>query len=599
MTGARATSLLGPAIVALAGSVMLRWSWLTWPDPLIDFGRELYVPWRLSEGDVLYRDIVSYFNGPLSPYLHALLFKLFGVSLRTLIYFNLAVVAVLTVMLYALIARAFGRLAATAGTVSFLVLFAFAQHLIGGNYNYVCPYSYELSHGVTLTLGAIVCLDRWDRSDRRLWLAGAGTLLGLVFLTKAEVFLAALVAGGAFVVASLWTRRASAPKTLVTLAILLIASIAPLVLAVMLLVGQRLALAEAIGEVCGAWRWAGDRALLGLPYFRKLAGTYDIGQSISTIVIWGAAYLVLFGIPVVAGLFVRLRPGHWRVAGAVLFVAVLTVGLAGWQSVNWWNFIRAMPLVMAGAVVAVAVRMLRSARLPVSERSTLPLCLALMAWSIAMLARIPLNAHIYHYGFALAMPLTVVGVAVLIGWLPEPIERVEGNGTPLRAVTGAVLLVALFAHARVMHRLWENKTFVVAAGSDAFFADRRGAVVDRMVDEVNRVAPPGATLVVVPEGLIVNYLTRRVNPTGQLNFTPPAIIMYGEESMLGAFRSRPPDFIVLTLLDESEYGARFFGNDYARDLGAWIQQNYELAARVEDPAGPSAGLGGMMLLRRR
>ena len=47
----------------------------TWPDALIDFGRELYVPWQLTLGKVLYRDVQSYY-GPLSPYINALWFKL-------------------------------------------------------------------------------------------------------------------------------------------------------------------------------------------------------------------------------------------------------------------------------------------------------------------------------------------------------------------------------------------------------------------------------------------------------------------------------------------------------------------------------------------
>ena len=43
--------------VVLAAVVGTIWSWGTWPDPTIDFGRELYVPWRLTHGDVLYRSI--------------------------------------------------------------------------------------------------------------------------------------------------------------------------------------------------------------------------------------------------------------------------------------------------------------------------------------------------------------------------------------------------------------------------------------------------------------------------------------------------------------------------------------------------------------
>ena len=63
-------------------------TWRRWPDLLIDFGRELYVPWQLASGAVLYEDI-AYFNGPLSAYWNALLFRWFGPSLLTLVVANL------------------------------------------------------------------------------------------------------------------------------------------------------------------------------------------------------------------------------------------------------------------------------------------------------------------------------------------------------------------------------------------------------------------------------------------------------------------------------------------------------------------------------
>ena len=59
---------------------MLAWTWGRWPDVLVDFSRELYVPWRMTEGQVLYRD-VAYFAGPFSPSLDALWFRLFGVGI--------------------------------------------------------------------------------------------------------------------------------------------------------------------------------------------------------------------------------------------------------------------------------------------------------------------------------------------------------------------------------------------------------------------------------------------------------------------------------------------------------------------------------------
>ena len=36
------------------------WSWRKWPDILIDFGHELYIPWQLASGKVLYKDIAFF-----------------------------------------------------------------------------------------------------------------------------------------------------------------------------------------------------------------------------------------------------------------------------------------------------------------------------------------------------------------------------------------------------------------------------------------------------------------------------------------------------------------------------------------------------------
>jgi hypothetical protein len=87
---------------------MLAWTWGTWPDVLVDFGGEIHVAWRLSEGDVLYRDL-AYFTGPLSPYWNALVFRVFGASLRALVAANLVVLGGIACLLHGLLVRLAGR----------------------------------------------------------------------------------------------------------------------------------------------------------------------------------------------------------------------------------------------------------------------------------------------------------------------------------------------------------------------------------------------------------------------------------------------------------------------------------------------------------
>ncbi|HEY0781099.1 MAG TPA: glycosyltransferase family 39 protein, partial [Thermoanaerobaculia bacterium] len=209
---------LGPLAVCGAALAMLLWSAGTWPDAIVDFGRELYVPWQLAQGKVLYRDI-AYQNGPLSPYWNRLWFAVLGVSLRTLVVANLAAMAALLVLLDRLLREMAGALAATLGGLTFVLLFGFAQLIPIGNYNWLCPYSHEMTHGVLLSLAALYALWRSRASSRpRLWAALAGVALGLAFLTKVEVFVAAFAAVAALLLAGLLAGRDEAKRTALPLA---------------------------------------------------------------------------------------------------------------------------------------------------------------------------------------------------------------------------------------------------------------------------------------------------------------------------------------------------------------------------------------------
>ena len=84
-------------ILSLSG--MIAMSWRKWPDLVIDFGEQVYIAWRLAEGEVLYRDII-YFYGPLSSYFHSLLFKIFGTGFMVLVVFNILLILFLTTLIY-------------------------------------------------------------------------------------------------------------------------------------------------------------------------------------------------------------------------------------------------------------------------------------------------------------------------------------------------------------------------------------------------------------------------------------------------------------------------------------------------------------------
>src|SRR5438874_1108910 len=135
-------------LILLGAAVALAWwSWGTWPDPIIDWGSELYFAWRIAAGQVLYRDL-AYFNGPLSVYFNGLLFALFGAGQHVIWYANLLILAAMILMLYALVRELSGRFAALVCGLAFIAVFAFPHYVVVSNYNYVTPYTQEMTHGL-------------------------------------------------------------------------------------------------------------------------------------------------------------------------------------------------------------------------------------------------------------------------------------------------------------------------------------------------------------------------------------------------------------------------------------------------------------------
>ena len=155
------------------------------------------MPWQLAKGAVLYRDIAYLTGGPLSQYLDAGIFRIFGASVLTLVMTNLVILAGLLALIYRMFHRAAGQITALAVCLTVLLAFAFEHYSDFGIFNYVTPYSEEIYQGLVLSVLGFSFLWRWVETLDKKFALAAGFCAGLVFLTKAEVFLALFVTIGA------------------------------------------------------------------------------------------------------------------------------------------------------------------------------------------------------------------------------------------------------------------------------------------------------------------------------------------------------------------------------------------------------------------
>lgn len=573
---ARLSFWLGLAAVGIVFVLCAAFTWRRWPDLVVDFGAQLYMPWRLAEGAVLYRDLFYLAGGPLSQYFHALLFKIFGVSFLAVIISNLMIAAAMLAVIYTQFSRSFGPLTGTAVAAAVTIVFGFAQYTGIGNNNFAAPYSHELTHGLALAVFGVALLARWLETGSRATTPAAGVCLGLALLTKPDIFMAfAVAAGTAFGLA--WRRPWPAGNLRQSAFGLMLGAVLPGLGAFLFFLPANGGW-ESLRLVFSGWLPAFHSGVVQNPYYQWSLGMDAPFEHLrqSSIHFLSIAAIVLAG-----GL--AFRRGRLLSGGRRGLVYGAAGGGVGWLAWNfsWLSCGASLPLLCAVAIALLWHRW-RS-----GERG--PAVIFPLLWSVfalMLLAKQGVFPRIWHTGFALALPAFACAIVLLAELLPKFLaERYQFPCRPMRFAALGVLAIACFQLARISAEIYREKNFTVGHGTDRFQVrgpeahSVEGRVFNQTLDWIETNVPPGATLAALPQGVLLNYLAHRPNPTPCLDWNPTVIAFVGERRMTAALTNHPPDYIALVEWPAYEFGPGYFGTaGYGEEVMAWIRTNYEPAA---------------------
>ncbi len=547
---------------------MVAYTWGGWPDILVDFGRELYIPWQLSLGKHLYSDI-AYYSGPLSPHLNALWFTLFGVGLKTLVFVNLVLLAGFTALLYRILQFLSDRLTATVALLVFILVIALAQYTPIGNYNYVSPYSHDAVHGLILGVLTLAAAMSTTKSLQLHWYAISGATLGFCFLTRSEIFTATAVGTMILIVGGCLLHREQRAKRL---AIFMVGCLTPPVLAFLLL-SLHLSIQNALTGMLGTWPATFNAAVVAMPFFRHTMGTDELATSLRSILAHTAAIAAIM-VPFAVVAMIASRQTRPRLAWMLLLFALSAVGLTLFsRDKSPEDWMRPVPLLMGGLTLFWAVRTWRDR----ADPQHMTISLHRMAWcgfTLVLLGKILLRTQLFHYGFYLAAPAVLTFIVALLKWLPDALAKRGADERLFRAAMLGVLTAFTITHLGYLRQRYTDKTSVVNAGVDTFRSDWRAPLVIEAASAIQSLGRPTDTLVCLPEGVMLNYLTRMTNPTPHSNFMPTEMAIFGEATIFESLKAHPPDWIALIHKDTSEFGAQYFGRDYGIQFMKWIQANY-------------------------
>lgn len=582
-------------VLPVVGVTLAIVSWQKWQDLIVDFGQQLYVPWQLAEGQVLYRDIF-YIYGPLSSYVHALLFKIFGPGILVLAWFNMTLIVGLTVILYQLFRNLSDAKTANFICLTFLGVFAFGQYKLGGNYNFVCAYVYELPHGILISFAALLQFIKYldEPLPKRLGLVGF--LTGLVFLTKPEVFFALITAIGTGLGLTFYFRSpARRTKNLIAF----FAGMTAPPIAFIIFLGFHMPLMDAVYSIFSPYLFLTNGDLRALPLYKWIMGTNEPWTNLSAMFIYFLALSFFLFLIYLFNRALNNKIQKYLLGFSVTVCLIIAYALIYVLNVPWLSLGRPLPLILLLFASLITFQIYKNRSKPSSN--TLGQ-FVLVVFALALLVKMLLNVHVYHYGFALALPATLIVTAFLIYELPLRLKPLLHSSQFYQSVMITLVLVFVGYHSWFSNMIYEIKTFPVGKGRDLVIDydrdfNNRGEVMNLALGYIEKNFNREATFATFPDGVMLNYLSRRKSSIADITLNPGVWILVGDEAVLERLEQSPPAYIVNMDREFPYFGLNKFGVDFAQRIDQWVKSHYSLEVQIG--ATPFEGKGfGIQILKR-
>jgi len=580
-------------------------SWERWGNPLVDCGREMNQPLRLLRGEMLYSD-VRHIYGPLSPYLNAALYRIFGPSLNVLYADGIVSAILILALVYWLARQVMGRAPSAAATLSVMWLCAFKQ---AGNY--ILPYSYSALHGCAFGLASLALLVkavRGDESasdsdaperpvvrrvDRTGYFVWAGIVGGLTLLSKTEMGIAALAAGLIAAAASGYPR----PRAMLTRTACFIAPMSAIAGGVYAIIASRV-----------GWHTLSYESFLflrhvpsELVYFNKRISGFDQPwQSLWQVIEATARVAALaFAIGMVSLVLSRRRPEAPGTIGVreltatdagkigygalwlllalsvALLLLVPMVGTISWDTGPYM----AMPVLLGVLLARSALDFRKQTKAGEVSGHTLTL-IVVAVYALASLTRVILRVR---SGGAYSSYLLPASVILFVYCWAHPFADCFRDSVArgfARKIAVALIIADVVATAGLLAFRYQSKnTYPVqtARGTIVAVPDLGQSVVEA-IDYIKRETLPTEPIAVMPEGTSLNFFTDRPNPLREEITTPGYLDREGEERAINQLEQSETQLVLVTNRPTPEFGPQVFGRDYCQSLMEWIDKNFEQCA---------------------
>lgn len=532
-------------------------------DLIIDCGREAYFPLEVLKGKVLYKDIFNIF-APLSYQLNAFLYSIWGVNLAVL---NIAglVNAYITLLTVYLISRTLTKPVNSVVICFTIMILCFFKTFI---HNFIFPYSYAIVYAVSFFVISVLFSIYYFIKSKPWLIICAFFFMGASFASKYEFALFLLL----LILIILFFK----PLSKLNILMCFISFLAVPLTSFTILFFQGLSFADFVNSMHLIIKFASTKAYNTFLY--NAAGfyfnyahnkqhlfytTYSAPLFFKLFII---VYITLFSINIIFKGDEKIK--NFINIFAIFFFIAKIMNLPQLRC-----FIKdSFPFIGYTTVIIAVVTILYLKFSKIIELKD-KIFLFLVITALIASSKAIFYVDIDSYGAFLILLPVVVNFIFILDYLPKLVKFIDKKALQYTFIVMIISTAAIFLTREL--KIIKILTYpIITERGTIYSIKQRGIVFHNTLSFINNEIPKKSTLLVVPEGLLINFLSERSTYNKFYCLIPNHIETFGEDNIVRVLKNNLPDYIITDNVDSSWYGYKYFGIDYGFKINSLITKNY-------------------------
>lgn len=510
-----------------------------------DRGREFLLPQEILNGQIPYKDItLIYF--PFAYYCNALIYKILGVSLNSLIISQSFLCAVAMLIYYKLSRLFLSRGISFLTTIFIIIACVFATRDL---FSYIMPYSYARTYGIFATWITVFCAIKLLKTDNIKYAYTASVFAGLAICCKLEFLTIILI----LVATAFLYKKLNCSKYIISVALFLTF---PILQGIVFII-QDITLHEFINAIAFGFKFAKTSVMAeflannGLYPYHWIDTVYDFAKDILPIwlIIITFCFISLY----------KLKKFN-NILYIYCTIVLCLVYVNTWFVYKCWVFL---------PVIITIYFIYHFKSILTSDKSIMLLIFS----SIIFAQREFFALFLYSYG-TYSLPLLLLSTLVIATkFLPKQILNVKIHNFLIFIM---IILITMYSV-----NLYYTKQYItepVATKKGCLYTySVNGYFLQDIINYIENNIDKASSILVLPEGNIINFLTDRKVDLHCYMMDRLYYDAYRDKKAAEMVKNTNSDYIIILRgLDINDFGRPYVYTPGLNLLAKYIEENYKV-----------------------